>query len=294
MDDLERVTRFVRASGRRRSAAAACAVIALLLWPRHVWASDCPGRTDVIATDRPDTTNSSVVVPFGSLQVENGANWSIRQESQIFDASETRARLGVAPCTEVLVDVPNYFVALNGLHASQMSNLTISVKRQLFAERPSFSLSAAAGFGIPVGRSGDSAPFYTPYIQFPWSLDIAEDWSVNGMFTVTWLLNHTDHATIVEPTLTLEREFGSTGDLFVEYIGDYAARDRASNIVDVGGAWHVTRRQQLDFHLGFGLSHVAPDRYVGVGYSIRVDGLFGRSSLPAARGLPSDGAASRR
>jgi len=292
--DLERVRRSVRASGHRRSAVAACALIALLCSPRHAWASDCPGRTDVIATDRPDTTNSSLVVPYGSLQVENGANWSTRQESQIFDASETRARLGVAPCTEVLVDLPNYFVALNGLHASQLSNLTTSVKRQLFAERPSFSLSAVAGFGVPVGHSGDSGPFYTPYIQFPWSLDIAEDWSVNGMFTVTWLLNHGDHAAIVEPTLTLEREFGSTGDLFVEYIGDYAARDRASNIADVGGAWHVTRRQQLDFHLGFGLSHDAPDHYVGVGYSIRIDGLFGRSPLPAAAKFAADGAASRR
>lgn len=286
--------RLVRASSHRRSAAAACALLALLFSPRHAWASDCPGRTDVIATDRPDTTNSSLVVPYGSLQVENGANWSIRQESQIFDGSETRARLGVANCAEVLVDVPNYFVALNGVHASQLSNLTISVKRQLFADRPSFSLSAAAGFGIPVDHSADNGPFYTPYVQFPWSLDLAEDWSVNGMFTVTWLLNHTEHTTIVEPTLTLEREFGATGDLFVEYIGDYAARDRASNIVDVGGGWHLTRRQQLDFHLGFGLSHDAPDHYVGVGYSIRVDGLFGRSSLPAARGLSADGAASRR
>jgi len=294
MDDLELVRRVVRASRRCRSAAAACAIVALLLWPRHAWASDCPGRTDVIATDRPDTTNSSLVVPHGSLQVENGANWSIRQESQIFDASETRARLGVAPCTEVLVDVPNYVVSLNGPHSSQLSNLTISVKRQLFPERASFSLSAAAGFGIPVGHSGDSGPFYTPYVQFPWSLDIAEDWSVNGMFTVTWLLNHTDHATIVEPTLTLEREFGSKGDLFVEYIGDFAARDRATNIVDVGGAWHVTRRQQLDFHLGFGLSHAAPDRYVGVGYSIRIDGLFGRSPLPAGTGFTSDGPTSHR
>jgi hypothetical protein len=82
-----------------------------------------------------------------------------------------------------------------------------------------------------------------------------------------------------EPTLVVEREFGSKGDLFVEYIGDYATRDRASDVLDVGGAWHITPRQQLDFHVGVGLTRGAPDRYVGVGYSVRIDGLFGKSQL---------------
>jgi outer membrane putative beta-barrel porin/alpha-amylase len=262
--------------------------VALLVSPRGAWASDCPGRTDVIETDRPDTTNSSLVVPHGSLQVENGVNWAVRQGSQVLDASETRARLGVAHCSEVLVDVPNYFIGLNGLASSQLSNFTISIKRQLFAERRSFSLSASAGFGVPVGRSGASGRFYTPYVQFPWSLAVTDDWSVNGMLTVTWLVNHGEQASITEPTLVVERELGSKGDFFVEYIGDFATHDRASHIADVGGAWHVTLRQQLDFHLGFGLTPAAPDRYVGVGYSFRIDGLFRefRSSVrdPAVSG----------
>ena len=190
-------------SGPRRLAAAVLGVAALLVSPRGAWASDCPGRTDVIATDRPDTTNSSLVVPFGSLQVENGINWAVHQGSQVLDASETRARLGVAHCSEVLVDVPNYFIALNGLASSQLSNFTVSIKRQLFPERRSFSLSASAGFGFPVGHSGDSDAFYTPYVQFPWSLAVADDWSVNGMLTVTWMVNRAEHTSIVEPTLRL-------------------------------------------------------------------------------------------
>ncbi|PYQ79635.1 MAG: transporter [Acidobacteria bacterium] len=282
-DDMRRKRRSAGASatrapsGPRRLAAAVLGVAALLVSPRGAWASDCPGRTDVIATDRPDTTNSSLVVPFGSLQVENGINWAVHQGSQVLDASETRARLGVAHCSEVLVDVPNYFIALNGLASSQLSNFTVSIKRQLFPERRSFSLSASAGFGFPVGHSGDSDAFYTPYVQFPWSLAVADDWSVNGMLTVTWMVNRAEHTSIVEPTLVVEREVGSKGDLFVEYIGDFATRTPASHIADVGGAWHVTLRQQFDFHLGFGLTRSAPDRYVGVGYSLRLDGLFGAS-----------------
>lgn len=251
---------------------------AFLVYPHTASASGCPTTGDAIATDRPDTTNSSLVVPTGSMQIENGVDWAIRQGSQTLSASQTRARLGVADCSEVLVDVPTYFMALNGRAPSQLSNFILSIKRQLFPARPAFSLSATVGLGAPVGHSAGNDRFYTPYVQFPWSLELADDWSINGMLTATWQVGQSEPTRIIEPTLTVERAFGSTGDVFIEYVGDYQARDRASNVLDVGGAWHLTQRQQLDFHLGFGLSRGAPDQYAGVGYSVRVDGLFGGSA----------------
>ena len=48
-------------------------------------------------------------------------------------------------------------------------------------------------------------------------------------------------------------------------------------ILDGGGSWRVTRLQQLDFHVGFGLNSSSPDHFFGVGYSFRLDGLLGGS-----------------
>ncbi len=74
------------------------------------WAAqDCPTNAAEIATDRPDVTNSSLVVPRGSLQVENGINGTARRGSNAIDGTNTRLRLGVAHCTEALLDLPNYF-----------------------------------------------------------------------------------------------------------------------------------------------------------------------------------------
>jgi hypothetical protein len=270
---LDRDVAFLR--GEHRTVARAFVFAALLVWPFSVWAADCPARTDAIETDRPDTTNSSLVIPYGSLQMENGINWAVRQGSQVLDGSETRVRLGVYRCGEVLVDVPNYFAAFHGLASSGLSDLVVSVKRQLFVEQRSFSLSAVGGLGFPVSGKSRGEKVYSPYVQFPWSRTIAEDWSLNGMLTVTWSTAHDANSPNVEPTFVVERGFGSQGDLFVEYIGDYRTRNRPSQIIDVGGGWHVTRRQQLDFHIGVGLTRSSPDHYVGVGYSFRVDSLFG-------------------
>jgi hypothetical protein len=68
-----------------------------------------------------------------------------------------------------------------------------------------------------------------------------------------------------------------TRDLFVEYVGDYPKHARPSQILDGGGSWRVTRLQQLDFHVGFGLNSNSPVHFFGIGYSFRLDGLFGGS-----------------
>ena len=72
-------------------------------------AESCPTAKDEIITDRPDVTNSSLVVPAGSLQIENGVNFSARDGGRFVDGTNTRLRAGIANCLEVLVDVPTYF-----------------------------------------------------------------------------------------------------------------------------------------------------------------------------------------
>jgi hypothetical protein len=63
-------------------------------------ADGCSIAADEIATDRPDVTNSSLVVPRGSLQAENGVDWTVQHGSNALDGTNTRLRLGVAHCIE--------------------------------------------------------------------------------------------------------------------------------------------------------------------------------------------------
>src|SRR3984893_10166056 len=69
-------------------------------------AEGCPTVRDEIATDRPDVTNSSLVVPVGSLQSENGVSVSARDGGRTIDGKNTQWRLGVGPCLALLLDLP--------------------------------------------------------------------------------------------------------------------------------------------------------------------------------------------
>jgi hypothetical protein len=94
-------------------------------------ADSCPKTTDEIATDRPDVTNSNLVVPTGSFQSENGINLSARDGGRAVDGTNSRRRFGMAPCVEVLVDLPTYFANVKSPGRSGFSDVAPAVKWQI-------------------------------------------------------------------------------------------------------------------------------------------------------------------
>jgi hypothetical protein len=236
-------------------------------------AEDCPKAEDEIEVDRPDVTNSSVVVPLDSIQLENGVNLTWRSGSTLLDGTNSRLRLGVADCLEVLLDVPDYTFALRGTGPSGFSDLAPAVKKQIGPLPGDINLSATLGMGLPTGAATISGHGYQPYLQFPWSHPISKGWEISGMLTSFWSPAERSNHETFESTFSLERGIGTHADLFVEYVGDFSSSATTSQFLNFGGALRVTRLQQLDFHTGFGLDKRAPKELFGVGYSWRWDGL---------------------
>jgi hypothetical protein len=232
-----------------------------------------PDSQSQILTDRPDVTNSSFVVPTGSLQAEDGINLTARGASRSIDGTNTRIRLGVAHCVELLVDLPDYFRPVHGTDPTGFSDVMPAVKVQLGPLPSDVVLSATAGLSFPTGAIRISGPGYNPYIQFPWSREIGGGWSLSGMFTQFWFAGQKSSA-ISEATFVVEREVGVHADLFVEYVGDYPNHGSPRQLINSGAAYRFTRTQQIDFHAGFGLTNRSPSYFFGLGYSVRFDSLF--------------------
>jgi Putative MetA-pathway of phenol degradation len=237
-------------------------------------ADGCPTSEDEIATDRPDVTNSSLVVPMGSLQSENGINLSGRDGATLLDATNTRLRLGVAHCLEVLVDVPTYFAVLDGEANSGWTNVTPAVKWQISPVPKKIDLSVVVGAGLPTGTLSIAGRGVQPYLQAPWSWEMGAGWSVNGMITAFFFPSDPVSKLTRETTFSIEKEVGEHADLFVEYVGDYPEHGDSQLLLNSGGAYRFTRTQQIDFHVSFGLNNDAPHYIFGLGYSFRFDGLF--------------------
>ena len=264
----------IRRAGRDGYRCGCLLVACFILTVANARAEGCPQPTDEIATDRPDVTNSSLVVPVGSFQSENGVNLNSRDGGRTFDGTNSRWRLGIAPCLEVLVDLPTYFVNVKAPGNSGFSDVAPAVKWQISPVPGKIDLSVTAGVALPTGAAEIAGRGAQPYLQFPWSWELHDGWSLNGMFTEFFRPSDFTSRHITETTFVIEKKLTEKMSVFTEYVGDYPEGAGPSLLLNSGGMYHLSPTQQLDFHFAVGLNHNAPNYIVGVGYSFRVDGLF--------------------
>ena len=137
-----------------------------------------------IATDRPAVTNSSIVVPVGSLQAENGFLVTNHQGQNIADGSETLVRFGILARTELRFTAPDYYYNLNGGGiGTGFGDLALGVKAQLGPLPDKFDVSATAFVSFPTGASGISSGGYDPGLQIAWSRPLFSKWTAAGMLS---------------------------------------------------------------------------------------------------------------
>jgi hypothetical protein len=237
-------------------------------------ADACPTAKDEIATDRPDVTNSSLVVPMGSFQSENGVNFRGQDGGQSIDGTNTRWRFGIAPCLELLVDLPTYFASVRGPGSSGFTDVAPAIKWQVSPIPGKIDLSLVTGVALPTGAFKIAGPGAQPYLQMPWSWELKDGWGLSGMLTEFFRPSELTAKRITETTFVIEKKVTEKASLFVEYVGDYPENSSPSQLLNSGGLYHLSPTQQVDFHVASGLNHNAPSYIVGVGYSFRIDGLF--------------------
>jgi hypothetical protein len=238
----------------------------------HAKAQTCGANAQSpIATDRPQITSSSVVVPCGSLQFENGFQGTANGGQRTFDFPETQVRLGIASKTELRLGVPNYLY--NDDTASGFANgfgdMSLGFKQQLGPTLGGFDVSLIPSVSLPTGANAISSHGYDPTVQLPWSHSLSKNWTIAGMFSLMWPTEGARRNLTGQSSVYFDRQLTSLWDAYVEYSGAFPQRGGPQNIIDFGTSYKPTSHQQLDFHCSFGLSAAVPDHSIGFGYSVR-------------------------
>lgn len=220
-----------------------------------------------IATDRPAVTDSSVVVPAGSLQAENGLTDTVSQGQRTLDRPETLLRFGLASKTEFRFTAPDYFGGSN--QPSGLGDLAVGIKQQLGPTPGGFDVSLVVALSLPTGANAISSHGYDPFVQAPWSRSLSSNWTAAGMLSVYFPTAGSRRNVTGETTFLFDRQLTKAWDAFIEYAGDFPEVGGPRHLIHFGTAWKPTLRQQLDLHFGKGLSTATVDRFLGVGYSVR-------------------------
>ncbi len=256
-----------------RAAQAALAAWLFMALPAQSQIAD-PEKAE-IATDRESA--SGTTVPKGSLQLENGIGWEKQYRNWTMDGFQSSARFGVGNRTEVQVGVPDYSIGL-GAHqpASGFGDVTLGVKQQLFPTDATFQMGINPTITFPSGSAARSDHSYTPGLVVPLSIEPDDVWSFALVLAGSAPKEYGRRTFLGGAEAYAGRRFGTRFDPYVAYAGEYPRAGAAAHSVNFGAAYLITKRQQIDLYVGRGLSHAAPGVSAGVGYSIRLDGLFAR------------------
>jgi len=256
----------------RRASALVLVVIAwMLVFQAHAQKCGSDAQS-TISTDRPQVTASSIVVPCGSLQFENGFAVTGNGGQQTTDFPETAVRFGIARKTELRFSVPNYFYNFDtgSGFTNGFGDLSMGFKQQLGPTRGKFDISLIPSVSLPTGANLISSHGYDPTVQLPWSHGLSKNWTVAGMFSVMWPTQDGRHNATGQASMYFDRQLTGPLDAWAEYSGAFPQRGGPQHLINCGASYNLSPHQQLDFHLTFGLSAATPDYAIGLGYSFRL------------------------
>lgn len=253
--------------------------IALGTLALHASAQQCGSNAQsTIATDRPQVTSSSIVVPCGSLQFENGFAETANGGQRTFDFPETAVRFGIAAKTELRFTTPNYFHNFDtgSGFTNGFGDLSLGLKQQFGPTRGGFTISLIPSVSFPTGANLISSHGYDPTVQLPWSRSLTKNWTAAGMFSIMWPTQGTQRNLTGQASMFFDRQLLPPWDAYIEYSGAFPQRGGPQHLIDFGTAYKPSPHQQLDFHWTFGLSAATPDHSIGLGYSFRFQAIRSR------------------
>jgi hypothetical protein len=224
-----------------------------------------------LVTDRPDFTESGVVIPLGHAQVESGISFVSDGSADLFSGPELLVRWTPLSRLELRFGAPDY-VDAGGVDGFGDPSLGVKVQLGPFGR---WDLGVIAITSLPLGDDAFSSGTVDPELILAASYARSERSTFGGQFAVgrdggadVWYVG----GTLVQG-LSLPADailfFDERWGLFVELAATVPKRGGVAVLTHAGFTFAASPTLQLDLHSGTGLTDAAPDHLFGVGISVR-------------------------
>jgi hypothetical protein len=255
---------------RHDSIAWCLANFVLLFWITAPCAAEPAAPEPELATDRPDFTETSVVVPRGRLQLEAGSTYTRSKTGEhVWNLPETLLRLGVGPRWELRLEVPDYISARNGADLDGFSDIAIGAKYQLRPSDARVTMALIPMLSLPTGKRDLTSHRVDPSLAFAWATDLSSSRSLAGLIGLAWPTEDGSRNFTLTTTLSYGFSLGPRTAMFLEAFADFP--DHGADLPGLHtGVTHLLQPHlQLDMHGGVGLSGAGPDYFLGAGFGVR-------------------------
>ncbi|RYG25045.1 transporter [bacterium] len=218
--------------------------------------------TEPIATDRPDFTESALVVPYRWLQIESGLTYATGRRYRSLGGPETLLRYGIRRKTEIRAALPDYNdVRVRGRTMRGFGDAYLGAKFELGPLWGGTDLSLIPAVFLPSGSREFSSGAIDPEVKLCLSRELGGPWSLSAMEYIAFPTIDGRHVTTFQQTVSLGRDLGRGFAVFAEYAGTFSHEATANHLFHTGVTYRPSRDSQFDVHGG--------NSFVAAGYSVR-------------------------
>ena len=269
--------RVLHRAGSLKSVLATLTVV-LAVNSAPVWAQQ---RAPLI-TDRPDQTESSSVVPRGSVQAELGWTFSREEELAVTTTTlslpEVLVRIGLNGEVEARLGFSGWQSVEPGgglPSVSGIGDITVGLKYAIYSHAAGNVRASIIAFtSLPTGDSDFGSDRVDPEIRLTVDGEVSERVSLGAnlgvaVTTETVAGNSNSRADAIYTVVTGVSVSERVGAFF-EFFGALAGEGGSDiHSFDTGLTFALSPTMQLDLSVGFGLNAAADDYFIGAGFSIR-------------------------
>ena len=236
---------------------------------------DAGAQIPKIDTDRPDQTESVVLVPKKWLQFEAGFNYQKNsQDEKEFITPTLLSKYGLNNRVELRLITTiktnsTLLIPSGTLHETGLDVTEIGAKIALFEEKKwvpktSFMFHVA----IPAFSSAKFKPDkVAPNFRFTMQHTLSSNTAMGYNVGCEWDGFTNDPAYIY--TLTLGIDLAEKWYSYIEGFGAFKKQLSPEHNIDGGLAYFISENFKIDISSGFGLTDTAPQWYIALGASVR-------------------------
>ena len=221
-------------------------------------------------TDRPDYTESAVVVPAKMIQVESGVGYTDFNSAEELSFPNTLTRIGLGHNLEIRLGFPGWSnIKVNDKSKAYLNDLLFEAKYQVTKDNAVIPMAVMFVSTLPTGDdevSVENAEFGLKF-AVAYNLNNRLGLGVNFGAISTEVADERELLSVASLSLGIgiNDRFGA----FIETFAEMPQNASWQPAADGGFTFLLSPEAQLDAYVGAGLNDYAPDLFAGVGFTFR-------------------------
>jgi hypothetical protein len=229
-----------------------------------------------LVTDRPDFTESSLVVGAGIWQLETGMAYEGDEAgSRAFAAPQTLLRLGLSRRVELRLGAGGFLAERAGTGFSSttgVSDFEVGAKVTVLDEaRHGLGVSLIPIVSLPVGSDGFSSGGVDPTLKITWARELPRGFGLSGNVNVMAETEEDEHVGRHAWSFSLGHDLLLGWGGYAEVYG-FSSLERGGDAawtVNGGLTRGIGGDRQFDISVGRGVTDAASNWFVSAGFSLR-------------------------